>query len=177
MVGKKDEKRHEHILDCLNSLPRKIMSVYELENVPEFILHDICNENCFNIIRAAYFVDNPDFNSCKGIAGFCRQETYKAHEHMWNDPTSFSKFMQESQFNQQVRTILLESIVRNNRLHEHVVSEIAPKLGFVNPAWCCWHLKHFNDGLIVYEKADTADNAFDQHFINSLYLLGFCAIR
>lgn len=177
MVGINDSKRHEALLDCLSSLPRKIISVCELDNVPEFILHDICNENCFNLHRAAYFVDNPDFNTCKGIAGFCRHESYGAYDQLWHDPVSFSKFMQESPFNQQVREIILESIVRNKLMHEQVIKRIAPQLGFVNPAWCSWHLKHFNDGLIVYEKADLDDTTFDQHFLDTLHVLGFCAIR
>jgi len=177
MTGEKNVKRQQEILECLSSLPRKMLSVYDLENIPEFILHDICSETCFNIIRAAYFVDNPDFNSCKGIAGFCHQEAYKNRDHLWQNPEAFSKFMHESHFNQQVRAIELESILKNNRRYEEIVDGLAPTLAFTRPAWCTWHLKHFNEGLIVYEKGDLADELFDQHFINTLHLLGFCALR
>lgn len=176
MVGKKDD-RHKHVLECLSSLPRKILSLYERDDIPEFVLQDICSENCFNIMRAAYFIDNPDFNSCKGVAGFCRDEAYRAHDTMWQDPASFSKFMHESLFNNQVRGVQRESIIRNNHVYDDVIKELAPSLGFVNPAWCNWHLKYYNEGLIVYEKADFADETFDEHFMNTLYVLGFCAIR
>lgn len=177
MIGEKDFKRQQQIMACLSSLPRKMLSVYELDNVPEFILHDMCSEHCFNLIRAAYFVDNPDFNSCKGVAGFCRTEAYNAGGDLWQQPENFSKFMGESPFNQKVRSIVLESILRNKRLYDHVTQKIAPQLGFSNPAWCTWHLKYFNEGFIVFEKGDLADELFDQHFINTLHLLGFCAIR
>ena len=170
-------KRQQQVLQCLSSLPRKIMTIHELENVPEFILQDICDESCFNILRAAYFVDNPDFNQLKGVAGFCRDEAYKKGDTFWNDPDSFSSFMQNSTFNSRVREIVWESIKGNNHIHEHIISEIAPQLGFKNPAWCNWDLKHYNHGLIIYEKADLAEDTFDEHFINTLYLLGFCAIR
>lgn len=177
MDGGNKSTRHEHVLCCLSSLPRKIMAVHELENVPEFVLQDICNENCFNIIRAAYFIDNPDFDQCKGVAGFCQKEAYQAHETMWEHPQAFSQFMQESQFNQQVRALTLASIARNNKKHEQIVHEVAPQLNFINPAWCTWDLKHYNHGLIIYEKADLDDEVVDQHFLNTLYVLGFCAIR
>lgn len=177
MVGTNDSKRNEALLECLSSLPRKIIAIHELDNLPEFILHDICSETCFNLHKAAYFVDNPDFNTCKGVAGFCSHEACDVHNQLWQDPASFSAFMQESPFNKQVRAMLLESVVRNKLMHEDVVNRIAQQLGFMHPAWCTWHLKHFNDGLIVYEKADLDDTAFDQHFLNTLHLLGFCAIR
>jgi len=172
-----DLKRHQRVLSCLSSLPRKIITVHELDNVPEFILQDICNEHCFNIIRAAYFIDNPDFNQLKGVAGFCREEAYEVLDGMWEDPEAFSKFMQESKFNQLVRDLLVESIEGNDHMHEQIVKKIAPTLQFKNPAWCSWDLKHYNHGLIIYEKADLSEDVFDEHFINTLYLLGFCAIH
>jgi hypothetical protein len=177
MDNKSDVKRHQRVLQCLSSLPRKIINVHQLDNVPEFILHDICDEHCFNILRAAYFVDNPDFNQLKGVAGFCRDEAYQLGDELWNDPDQFSSFMQDSTFNNKVREITIESIKGNDHMHEHIVSDIAPRLGFKEPAWCNWDLKHYNYGLIIYEKAHLDDDIFDEHFINTLYLLGFCAIR
>jgi len=177
MVGTNDSKRYEALLEHLSSLPRKIIAIHELDNLSEFILHDICSESCFNLDKAAYFVDNPDFDTCKGIAGFCSHEAYGDYNRLWDDPPSFSAFTRESPFNQRVRSLILESVVRNKLMHEDMVKRIASELGFAHPAWCSWHLKHFNDGLIVYEKADSDDALFDQHFLNSLYLLGFCAIH
>jgi len=173
---KNDLERYQRVLNCLSSLPRKIISINELDNIPEFILQDICNEHCFNIVRAAYFVDNPDFNQLKGVAGFCREEAYEA-EHMWEEPNAFNKFMESSAFNKFVRDFCIESIEANKHKHDHVVKDLAPQLNFKNPAWCTWDLKHYNHGLIIYEKNDLADEFFDEHFINTLYILGFCAIR
>jgi len=177
MSHKNDFERHKRVFDCLSRLPRKIMSVHELENVPEFVLQDICDEHCFNIVRAAYFVDNPDFNQLKGVAGFCREEAYEQPESMWETAHAFSSFMDQSLFNNKVRSIALDSIDANHHMHEHIVGDIAPDLDFENPAWCTWDLKHYNHGLIIYEKADLAEDIFDEHFINTLHLLGFCAIR
>lgn len=169
--------RHEQVLGCLSSLPKKILTIHDVHNVPEFILHDICSESCFNIIRAAYFVDNPDFDCFKGVAGFCRQEAYQAAEHMWSAPEQFSAFMKISPFNNTVRALTITSYKAHEEDPAQHVARLAPQLGFINPSWCNWDLKHYNQGLIIYEKADLEDHVFDEHFINTLHLLGFCAIQ
>lgn len=169
--------KHRKVLGCLSSLPRKILSVHERDDVSELVLHDLCNESCFNITRAAYFVDNPDFDCLKGVAGFCRDEAYGAFETMWDNPQAFSQFMHDSAFNRQVRAVQLESVKAHGHSPDFVVEALASGLGFKNPSWCAWNIKHFNHGLIMYEKGDLADEAFDQHFIDSLCLLGFCAIH
>ena len=46
----------------------------------EFVLHDICNPNCFNLQKAAFLVDNPDFDCLKGVAGFSADEAYQKHD-------------------------------------------------------------------------------------------------
>lgn len=169
--------KHRKVLGCLSSLPRKILSAHARDDLSEFILHDLCSESCFNVIRAAYFVDNPDFNCFKGVAGFCQNEAYNAPDAMWADQQAFSKFMQNSDFNRHVRGVQIESIKAAGRSPDFVVNAIASGLGFKNPSWCTWDIKHYNHGLIIYEKGDLAEEVFDQHFINSLCLLGFCAIH
>ena len=62
--------RHYTILNTLSKLPRKMLSLKGQENVTEFVLHELCHKNCFNLDKAAYFVDNPDFDCLKGMAGF-----------------------------------------------------------------------------------------------------------
>ncbi len=177
MNGCDDLDRHRQLLGCLSSLPKKIMSIRGTHNVPEFILHDLCSESCFNIIRAAYFVDNPDFDCFKGVAGFCRQEIHNVLDSLWDDPPKFSKFMKDSPFNRQVRALCLPSCKAHAQEPPELVSRLAQQLGFQHPAWCNWDLKHYNQGLIIYEKANLTDLDFDEHFMNTLYLLGFCAIQ
>lgn len=172
-----DLERHRKLLGCLSSLPKKIIAIHDARNVPEFVLHDICSESCFNLIRAAYFVDNPDFDCCKGVAGFCRQEAYKAPETMWESPQEFSQFMKSSPFNCSVRSLTLPSYKSHLQELKSIVDTIASQLNFSNPAWCNWNLKYDNEGLIIYEKADLSDHVFDEHFNNTLHLLGFCAIQ
>ena len=58
------------LLQKLSHLPKKIVALEGLEHTPSFVLHELCNESAFNLSKAAFFIDNPDFNHFKGIAGF-----------------------------------------------------------------------------------------------------------
>lgn len=170
------EKRHRDVLECLNSLPRKIMAAHELENVSAFVLHDMCNERCFNMARAAYFVENPDFKCLKGIAGFCRDESCQKFESIWGDPALFSRFMLESAFNQKVRSILVDHNANPEPLPIYITQQLVPILGFQHPVWRTWGLKHYNQGLIVYDQTDERDELLEQYLENGLHMLGFCAV-
>lgn len=166
--------RHKKLLGCLSGLPKQMMSVDSLDNITEFVLHGLCNKDCFDLERAAYFVDNPDFDCCKGVAGFVKSEHDCDWDNIWSDPESFALGMQKSGFNQKVRTFLSRSIINSNKKIDQFVEEIAQELGFSKPASCAWDMKYFNKGLLIYEK--TGDANFDEHFLNSLYLLSFCPI-
>lgn len=68
--------RHKQVLVCLSCLPHKMLSVHGLSNATEFVLHELCQSSCFNLKKAAYFVDNPDFDRLQGVAGFNKEEEY-----------------------------------------------------------------------------------------------------
>ena len=70
--------KHIDILDKLCHLPRKILSLHGHDNITELILHELCNEQCFNLEKAAYFIDNPDFDCFKGVAGHCRSQALRS---------------------------------------------------------------------------------------------------
>ena len=79
---KHNPERSALVLGNILKIPKKLLSAQHVDNVAEFVLHERSHENCFNLRRAAYFVDNPDFNCLKGIAGFCRKEAYENTKNM-----------------------------------------------------------------------------------------------
>src|SRR5437762_734031 len=97
--------KQNRMLLCLTGLPKKMVSLHGAENIGEFVLYDLCNECCFNLSKAAYFVDNPDFNCTKGVAGFSRNEIQNACSGVWDNPEAFSSCMRNSSFNQKVRHV------------------------------------------------------------------------
>ena len=167
--------RQQKILNNLRLLPRRILHMQSNDNVTEFVLHDLCNEGCFNLEKAAYLVDNPDFNCLKGVAGFSRAEAFCPEKVIWDDPQGFSAHMQGAAFNQKVRSFGRESFVKQGETEDQVADHIAQNLEFTNYGFYSWNMKHDNHGIFVYEKTSD-DTSVDEYLSDGLYLLGFCPV-
>lgn len=173
---KKNEASHATLLNYLSHLPKKIVSLDGMSNTPEFILHELCQENCFNLSKAAFFVDNPDFNFLRGVAGFSSTEAYADAAKMWEQPHDFTDYMRRAEFNQRVKNMSLQSFKRGEALTDEAAATIARELGFKNPAFRSWQMKHDNHGFLVYEYNGSALPGIEEHLDNSLYLLNFCPL-
>ena len=171
-----DKKQREHeVLLCMTSLPQHMVRHHGIDNMPEFLRHNLCQQGCFNLSKAAYFVDNADFNQLKGVAGVARDEYYRANH--WEKPEEFSDHMRRCLFNQKVRTISRESADIKNKRPDSLIREITEVLGFQDPAYVMWQIKYDNAGLLLFEveKPEERD-AFKDHLYNVLHLFGFCPI-
>jgi hypothetical protein len=162
------------ILLCLSCLPKKILTLHGAENTTEFVLHTLCGEQCFDFSKAAYFVDNPDFNCCKGVAGCCKTEQYQHPDDAWIDPETFSNHMKDAAFNKKVRQCSHASIT--NGL-ESAVKDLAQELEIQEPAYYVWQLKNGNNGILIFERSDKdMHDDIEEHLEHGLSLLGFCPI-
>lgn len=170
-------QRQNQMLSYLSSLPRKIVQVHGHDSVAEFVLHSLCDEHCFNLAKAAYFVDNPDFDCMKGVAGFSRDEMADDAHTLWDDPVRFQDVAQNSLFNQKVRSHERVSLKRNDHAYEKVGHEIAQELGLQAPVLCSWEMKHGNHGLLIAQRVDETEPLVGDYLINGASLLSFCPIR
>ena len=152
-----------------------MLSLHGTDNVTEFVLHNLCHENCFNIKKAAYFIDNPDFDCLKGVAGFARDQAPDDTEGIWSDPLAFSARMKVSSFNQKVRSQLHGSLRKGNKSYEELAPTLANELGMKSYQLCSWDMKHDNHGIVMYEKNDSVE-LDEQSLINGMSLLSFCPI-
>ena len=173
-MGKDNQNRVQEVLVCVTSLPQNLIKLHGQENMPEFLLHNLCQKSCFNLSKAAYFVDNPDFNHLKGVAGFHHPESYEKNH--WQDPATFTKHMREAPFNQQVREVLLDSIKKNNHSEEEVVGELSKALGFEDLHYLSWPTKYNNHGLLLFESDQKEHDLIEEHLHSGLHLLGFCPV-
>ena len=168
------EDRKRNIMHTLSRLPRRILQLHGRDNVIEFVLHELGRADCFNLHRAAYVIDNPDFNCLKGVAGFCKEEAY-CEPDIWDHPEKFSDHMKSCAYNNQVRCYNAESYLKHGKKDADIVKEIAKDLGFEHPSYYAWQMKHDNHGLLLYEKDDEEECDCD-YLIDGLCLIGFCPV-
>lgn len=165
------------LLEYVSVLPQKVLSLHGYENIPEFLLHDLCHEECFGVDRVAYFVDNPDFDHMKGVAGFLRGEHYNDLDQLWGSPEKFNKHMDNNaRFHEHVRSFECNSLTRENKSEHDFAGEVAEQFSFSNPTISMWRLKNDNNGVVMFEKKGMWTDILMRQFLNSLHLLGFCPI-
>jgi len=174
MKRHRTSRKKRHVTHHLAQLPRKMLQLQGRDNVTEFVLHELGDEDCFNLERVAYVIDNPDFNCLKGIAGYCRPEAYQAKKSIWEEPDVFSAHMQKSPFNNKIRHFSKPSRVRHGESDKKIVTAIAPDLGFSKPSFYAWRMKHDNHGILLFEKNED-EHEYD-YLLEGLCLIGFCPV-
>ena len=175
IVKEQQSKRMASIMHCLSCLPRKILELQGRENIIEFILHELGREECFNLERVAYVVDNPDFDCIKGVAGYCRLESYHPQKDIWQEADDFSQHMKNSSFNNKIRCFCKPSGIKCGISEQDIIKEIATELGFSHPSYYAWQVKHDNKGILLYEKAEEGE-CDCEYLLDGLCLIGFCPI-
>jgi hypothetical protein len=170
-----EPKIHEQLLSYLSNLPRNMLSFYHTGNIVEFVLHELCDESCFNLDKAAYFIDNPDFDCLKGIAGFSLDERYTDHATIWDNPDRFASHMQKCLFNQEVRRIEQTSLKRSTLSEEQILKALAQKLDLdsTTSKYYIWPIKHGNYGVLIFQRTRES-NGIDEYMPSAFHLLGFC---
>lgn len=173
----KQESGHDtvKVLRLLLGIPHKILSFNELDNISAFVLHELCQDTCLNIDRAAYFVDNPDFNCFKGISGIDRKEEKFQKDPVWQHTHHFNEHMHHSSFNNKVKEINKESTKNHNE--KELMQELAKNLCMNNHKYNCFDLKHGNRGYFLYEPSDRDIYEFDEIMDYATGLLALCPIH
>ena len=170
--------KHKSLLGVLSNLPKKILSVHGLtDNIAELVLCDLCNEESFDIKRAAFFVDNPDFNILKGVAGFFKTEGHKSWSPDWDNHEEITVIMKRSPFNQKVKHFTSNSPKKNNQSLNEIVSQIAKEFEIPAYSFISLGLKHGNHGLFVYENNRPEADLINHHLADILHVLGYCQIN
>jgi len=169
-------ERKFRVLNSLSGLPQKMLVAHGCDNVAELVLHELANNGCFNFMRAAYLVDNPDFDCLKGVAGFAAQESYQPDgTDAWQELENFSYHVQAAPFNQKVRGLIRPSFRRRGASDKEVAGALAGELGMQEHAFHMWDMRNDNHGLLVYEPVAIDDYDL-QDLANGFSLLSFCPV-
>ena len=162
-------------LGLVAALPRKILSLHGHENICEFVLHELCHERCFNLKKAAYFIDNPDFDCIKGVAGHAAEQAYRPKQDVWSEVDEFTHHMKQAPFNNLVRTFYTPSLARKGCKNDEILEAVGKAIGFENPSCHVWSMKHDNHGIFLYEKDETSCPE-TEYMDECICVLGFCPV-
>lgn len=178
--------RQQELYKRLARIPQKILALYDTENIADFVLHELCGDKCLNFSKAAYFIDNPDFDCFKGIGGYDNAQQHVSSEFIWSDVPGFHNHLNNCEFNKNVRNFYMPSIrlssSKNNGHHkqeldEKAIAKISNDLGFSKPHYYIWKMKHDNHGVIIFQPSTSnGDLNIDEDVLASLCILGFCPI-
>lgn len=164
-------ERRLKILEYFTELPSKMLTYNDVDNMVEFVLHCLCSENCFNVPKAAYLIDNVDFDCLKGMAGYHHAQKFNDPA-IWAKPDHFTSHMKQCDFNQQVRSISRPSALKSQQSKE-LAKELGELLAMNNPALYSWKIKYDNYGIFIFEPIPDADE-LNGFIFKGLHLLGFC---
>lgn len=169
------QNKHEHLFHRLGGVSRNVINNHHLENLSEFVMHDICSDDLLNTSKVAYLINNPEFLCMKGVVGWDNQEAFKKGM-SWENQQDFTSHMSQSAFNQKVRNLNGQHLIVNgSSLDKSDVFKLADHLEIEDPFYHVWNMKHANQGILLLEKKDQNEEFFE-HLPYFVSILSFCPI-
>lgn len=170
MKNKVFSDRYHEILMAISNLPHKIVTLHSHDSLPALVLNTVCSKECFDIKRAAYIVNNPDFNCLKGIVGIDQSSvTDMSQEHAWQAPDELLQRLHRSSFHNLVAGYSAHEALRDT-------TALAEHLSMHNSRPCRWRMKYNNEGIVLYEPGRELSHEEEEMLQRSLSLLSFCPI-
>ncbi len=168
--------RQEGIVHRVAKLPHKILQFHDVDGLAQMILHELSHKPIFNLKKATYLVDNPDFDHLIGVAGFCCAECHHHKEDLWQTPHSFVTDMENATFHNDVKKFLKNSLRRKdiNLNDSEDIIGLAHFLGMQQPGYFSWNMKHGNHGVLIFDKGEQEFPDWKKQFLmNAAALLSF----
>lgn len=172
-------QRQHGMIHQITHLPHKILQFHDIDGLSQMILHELAHENTFNLKKATYLVDNPDFDHLIGVAGFCCDECRYHKNDLWKTPHSFVDDMKSATFHNDVKNFLKNSLRRKdiNLNDSDDVKELGHYLGMVEPGYFSWNMKHGNHGILIFDKGTNVFDDWEKKLLtNAAALLSLCSI-
>ena len=168
--------RIDKLLRHMLCVPRQMTNVHEVYSAHEFLIHHVADKHCFNVSKAAYFIDNPDFDIVCGMAGFHQNESYSGNNH-WNEPEDFMRHMGICSFNKAVKNITLPSIARNKKDVVDFVKDISDELSIESPLYISVPVKHQNNGLLIFETNNIQEHRqLEEYIVAGAHFFSLCPV-
>lgn len=159
----------------LQNLPKKILHNRCNDAVAECVLYDISRDICLNFVEVAYFIYNPDFHVCKGMAGINRKEIDSWQDDPWQNITNFQNIVKNTDYNKKIKKTEFCTTISNNDL-QAIINEIKKSIEMEYASIHHWNLQNNNTGILLYHCNDTTQNRQSSEIENAAILLSFCPI-
>lgn len=170
-----DNNKEKELLARFGGFSKNMVKHHQLENLSEFVIHDLCSQDLFNINKAAYLVNNPDFKCLKGVAGYHQPESFRK-DNSWQSHKAFTSHMKDSAFNNTVRSVSDRSLIMNdNRPEAVIIQDLVHRFDMRDPIYHTWDMKYDNQGIFIFERPEHSDIVED-HLLNFLQILSFCSV-
>lgn len=149
-------REDQQLVEILAHLPHHIVKHHYDDHLSNFVLYEISKG--FGLTKAAYMVDNPDFDHLRGVAGYCNKQMQTPHSDIWSNIESVRGDLIQKPFQDNIGKHMGQSVKRKqvpgaeSVAHLQELSDLAKTWGMENPACLVWESKHGNHGVFVFEK-------------------------
>jgi hypothetical protein len=157
------------LVNSISQVPHKILKNYNIESLSQMVLHELGHQGCFGFSKAAYLVDNPDFDHLVGMAGFCKNDCKYHKSDIWDSPSCFESDMRSANFNNEIKKIAMKC----NSFDLKIMGKLA---GMKNPEFFKWDMKHGNYGILMFEQDKALSPWKKSLLVNAAALLSLCGI-
>jgi len=159
-------RRQQAILESLSRLPEYLIKHHEEQRLADLVLHHMCKDDCFGLQKAAYLVNNPDFACLKGVSGWHREDM-PVDSCAWAGQDIVLSHLERSSFHKNIQNI--QACALDHKVDDNELQDLAREIGFENPRYIIFPIKHGNEGIFLYEKMHT-----DAHELTSVITRGAC---
>ena len=166
-------RRQRAILESLSRLPEHLIKYHTEDRLADLVLHHLCKDDCFGMQKAAYLVNNPDFACLKGVSGW--HKDHVAYESCpWSDQEAVRSRLEQSPFHKSIQNI--DACAVDHQVDGQEILDIAQQLGFENPAYVVFPIKHDNEGIFLYEKMHNDVHELTSTIHRGACYLGLCPV-
>lgn len=171
-------KDYESLVEHILSLTQNILRHHDNAELPHIVLHHLAQDECFGFKKAAYFVDNPDFDHFRGVAGYSKTESPRLEALAWEQPATFTALLKDASFLNGIRSITKQSFKRKSiNIHNaDEVQSLGKLLGMDKAEAISWQMKHGNFGVLLYESERQLSEKDKKLLSCAVPFLGFCPI-